>query len=143
MNLARSQDPLVIKNSNTSGKRTLSIKVLALQAENLVLTPRTHIGKLGLTVHTCNPRGVKKRQSLGLIGQLALETTHSDCRKESLKCADNCREVELGGGSVRNVLIVQTGSPEFDLVAPVQALCHEFVVPLLGMPWGSLASQPS
>ena len=76
-----SQDPLVIKNSNMSGKRTRSIKVLALQDENLVLIPRTHIGKLGLTVHTCNPRGVKKRRSLGLIGQVALETTPSDCKE--------------------------------------------------------------
>lgn len=40
------------------------MKVFALQDENLVLIPRTHIGKLGLTVHTCNPKGVKTRRSL-------------------------------------------------------------------------------
>lgn len=81
VNLARSQDPLVIKNSNTSGKRTWLIKVLALQDENLVLIPRTRIEKLGLMVHTCNLRGVKTRRFLGLIGQVAMETTPFVCKE--------------------------------------------------------------
>lgn len=55
--------------------------MLSLQDENLVLTPRTHIRKLGLTVYTCTLRGVKKRRFLGLIGQVTMETTPSDCKE--------------------------------------------------------------